>query len=396
MVLFSRSAALAVVAPLMVGLSLLFFSGAAQAQATAKLVANQTACQNAAKASLCGSRRATTNTLPKRRLKMTRAGVGIKNTKTSRLSKKPLALAHHAKLRKRSISKTFTKHRTSLQKIALRAPTATAKLRSLRNRRNPHAIFTPTLPGTTGLRTSVAYVQDLNTSTVLFSKNEDTVRPIASISKLMTALVVLDANQPLDQLLQISEQDIDRLRRTTSRLPIGTKLKRSDMLHLALMASENRAAHALGRYYPGGMSEFVKAMNEKARELGMMHTHFVEPTGLSSDNVSSPRDLVRLLRAAGQRPLINRYTTDSKYSVDIGWGRLRTFRNTNTLVNNADWGITISKTGFINEAGKCLVMLARLEGREIAIVLLASRSKHSRLGDALRIRKLVQNDVAVL
>ncbi|ALM84426.1 D-alanyl-D-alanine endopeptidase [Bordetella sp. N] len=246
------------------------------------------------------------------------------------------------------------------------------------------------------LRSSVAYVQDLATSTVLFSKNEDTVRPIASISKLMTALVVVDANLPMDEMMEVSDDDIDRLRHASSRLPVGSRLNRADMLHVALMSSENRAAHALGRYYPGGMPAFVRAMNEKARELGMLDTHFVEPTGLSSENVSSPRDLVRLLRAASQRPLIHRYTTDTEYDVEMRKGRTQTFRNTNALVRNADWDIKVSKTGYINEAGECLVMLARINGRDLAIVLLDSQGKYSRVADAVRIRKFVQNEVAML
>lgn len=246
------------------------------------------------------------------------------------------------------------------------------------------------------LRSTVAYVQDLQTSTVLFAKNEDEVRPIASISKLMTALLVVDANQPMDEVLEVTDDDIDRLRHAASRLPVGSKLTRADMLHVALMSSENRAANALGRYYPGGMTAFVQAMNDKARELGMMDTHFVEPTGLSSDNVSSPRDLVRLLRAVSQRPLIHRYTTDTEYDVEMSKGRVQTFRNTNALVRNPNWDIKISKTGFINEAGECLVMLARIDGRDLAIVLLDSQGKYSRTGDAVRIRKFVQSEVAML
>ncbi|WP_233161709.1 MULTISPECIES: D-alanyl-D-alanine endopeptidase [unclassified Achromobacter] len=246
------------------------------------------------------------------------------------------------------------------------------------------------------LRSSVAYVQDVATSTVLFSKNEDTVRPIASISKLMTALVVVDANLPMDEMLDVTDDDIDRLRHASSRLPVGSRLSRADMLHVALMSSENRAAHALGRYYPGGMPAFVRAMNEKARELGMLDTHFVEPTGLSSENVSSPRDLVRLLRAASQRPLIHRYTTDTEYDVEMRKGRTQTFRNTNALVRNADWDIKVSKTGYINEAGECLVMMVRINGRDLAIVLLDSQGKYSRVADAVRIRKFVQNEVAML
>jgi D-alanyl-D-alanine endopeptidase (penicillin-binding protein 7) len=244
------------------------------------------------------------------------------------------------------------------------------------------------------LRSSTAYVQDLETSTVIFAKNENVVRPIASISKLMTAVVVVDANLPMDEMLEITDEDVDGLKHTTSRLRVGTKLSRGDMLHLALMSSENRAANALGRHYPGGLPAFVAAMNAKAQALGMTSTRFIEPTGLSSDNVSSPHDLARLLRAASQRPLIHRYSTDTEYEVEIN-NRTQTFRNTNLLVRKPDWDIKVSKTGYINEAGECLVMLARINGRDLAIVLLDSQGKLSRIGDAVRIRRIVQNEVAM-
>lgn len=244
------------------------------------------------------------------------------------------------------------------------------------------------------LRSSTAYVQDLETSTVIFAKNENVVRPIASISKLMTAVVVVDANLPMDEMLEITDDDVDELKHTTSRLRVGTKLSRGDMLHLALMSSENRAANALGRHYPGGLSAFVAAMNAKAQSLGMTSTRFIEPTGLSSNNVSSPHDLARLLRAASQRPLIHRYSTDTEYEVEIN-NRTQTFRNTNLLVRKPDWDIKVSKTGYINEAGECLVMLARINGRDLAIVLLDSQGKLSRIGDAVRIRRIVQSEVAM-
>lgn len=244
------------------------------------------------------------------------------------------------------------------------------------------------------LRSSTAYVQDLETSTVIFAKNENVVRPIASISKLMTAVVVVDANLPMDEMLEITDEDVDELKHTTSRLRVGTKLSRGDMLHLALMSSENRAANALGRHYPGGLPAFVAAMNAKAQALGMTSTRFIEPTGLSSNNVSSPHDLARLLRAASQRPLIHRYSTDTEYEVEIN-NRTQTFRNTNLLVRKPDWDIKVSKTGYINEAGECLVMLARINGRDLAIVLLDSQGKLSRIGDAVRIRRIVQSEVAL-
>lgn len=287
--------------------------------------------------------------------------------------------------------------RTRVREASVPAPTSRLVQSSgprLQGETGPH-LRTPSAQAA-ALRSSVAYVQDLETSTVLFAKNENTVRPIASISKLMTALVVVDANLPMDEELEVTDDDIDRMRHTTSRLPVGMRMNRADMLHLALMSSENRAANALGRHYPGGMPAFVRAMNAKARELGMLDTHFVEPTGLSSENVSSPRDLVRLLRAASQRPLIHRYTTDTEYEVETRRGRTQTFRNTNALVRDSDWDIKVSKTGFINEAGECLVMLARINGRDLAIVLLDAQGKYSRIADAVRIRKFVQNEVAML
>lgn len=262
-------------------------------------------------------------------------------------------------------------------------------------RAEPH--FEP-LTSQAMLRSEVAFVQDLESADVLYDKNSDEVRPIASISKLMTALVVAEAGLPLNEPMQITDADVDRVRYSRSRLSVGTELSRADMLHLALMSSENRAAHALGRYYPGGMPAFVRAMNDKARALGMRSTRFVEPTGLSSENVSTPRDLVKLLRAASKHPLIHRYTTDDKYEVSIARGRQLLYNNTNRLVSNSDWDIKISKTGFINEAGECLVMLTRIDNRDVAIVLLNASGRYSRIGDAVRIRTLVENasNVAML
>ncbi len=245
------------------------------------------------------------------------------------------------------------------------------------------------------LRSSSAYVQDMKTSTVLFEKNPDVVRPIASISKLMTALVVLDAHQPLDQMIRVTDADIDWRKHTGSRLSIGTELSREDMLHLALMASENRAANALGRNWPGGLPAFVQAMNAKARELGMFHTHFVEPTGLSYENVSSPHDLVLLLRAAARQPLIHQFTTSSQYTLKVK-STMMTFHNTDMLVRRPDWDIKVSKTGFINEAGECLVMMAKIDGHEMGIVLLDSHGTLSRIGDAIRIRRILERQIAML
>jgi len=236
------------------------------------------------------------------------------------------------------------------------------------------------------LKSSVALVMDQDTDEVLFSKNPQAVLPIASLTKLMTALVVTEAQQPLDEVLTVTDDDIDTEKFSRSRLKVGTQLRREEMLHLALMASENRAAHALGRSYPGGMSAFVSAMNRKAKELGMNDTHYVEPTGLSSLNQSSARDLATLVKAAHEVALIRELSTSPEYEVVVGNRELQ-FRNTNNLVRSPSWDIGLQKTGYISEAGRCLVMSAQLAGRKLIMVLLDSAGKYSRIGDAERIRK---------
>ena len=237
-----------------------------------------------------------------------------------------------------------------------------------------------------GLKSNVALVIDQSTGETVVSKNIDDVHPVASITKLMTALVILDTQVPLDQRVEITSDDIDIERGSRSRLKVGGELARNDLLHLALMASENRAAHALGRTFPGGMTVFVDAMNAKARELGMMSTRFVDPTGLSGANVSTASDLVKLVRETHRHALIRQYSTAESHQVNVG-GRSIAFRNTNRLVTNDTWDISLSKTGFINEAGRCLVMHAKIQGRPMVIVLLDSWGKLSRIGDANRIRK---------
>ncbi len=243
------------------------------------------------------------------------------------------------------------------------------------------------------LHSNVALVVDQHTGEPVVSKNVNEVVPIASITKLMTALVLLDGQQALSRRIAITEEDIDTERGSRSRLTVGAELTRSELLHLALMASENRAAHALGRSYPGGLAAFVEAMNGKARELGMERTRFVDPTGLSSANVSTAADLVKLVRAANAVNLIRSYSTDRVFEVNVG-GRDRRFHNTNRLVAADGWDIAVSKTGFINEAGRCLVMLAMIDGRPLTIVLLDSWGKLSRIGDANRIRKWLSTTVA--
>jgi serine-type D-Ala-D-Ala endopeptidase (penicillin-binding protein 7) len=238
------------------------------------------------------------------------------------------------------------------------------------------------------LKSSVALVLDQDTNEVLFSKNSQAVLPIASLTKLMTAVVVTEANLPPDEVLAISQADVDTEKGSTSRLTVGTKLTRGQMMHLALMASENRAAHALGRNYPGGMEAFVEAMNKKAAELGMADTKYIEPTGLSSRNQSSARDLAVLVKTANTYPVIRELSTSPEYQVAVGRRNVQ-FRNTNGLVRSPDWDISLQKTGYISEAGRCLVMNAKLAGRQLIMVFLDSAGKYSRIGDAERVRKWV-------
>ena len=244
------------------------------------------------------------------------------------------------------------------------------------------------------LQSNVALVVDQDTSEVLFSKNSQAVLPIASLTKLMTALVVIEAKQSLDDELEITRDDVDTEKNSSSRLAVGTQLTRGELLHLALMASENRAAHALGRHYPGGLPTFIEAMNAKARQLGMLDTHYFEPTGLSSRNQSSAPDLARLVRAAYDFPLIRELSTSPEYAVAVG-RRTVQFHNTNRLVRSPAWDIGLQKTGYIVEAGRCLVMQARMAGRKLIMVFLDSSGKYSRLGDAERVRHWIESGSAV-
>ena len=235
------------------------------------------------------------------------------------------------------------------------------------------------------LKSSSVLIIDQSDSSVLYSRHSDVPMPIASITKLMTALVVLDADQPLDEPVQITEADRDLPKGGPSRLIVGTTLTRGDLMHLALMSSENRAAYALGNNYPGGVPAIVAAMNAKAAALGMTGAHFVDPTGLSSQNVASPEDLSKLVIAASRNPSIREYSTDRRYAVKVR-RRMVEFRNTDNLVANPTWNIIVQKTGYITEAGKCLVMAAVIEGRSVVIVLLDSLGKYTRVADAKRIK----------
>jgi D-alanyl-D-alanine endopeptidase (penicillin-binding protein 7) len=238
------------------------------------------------------------------------------------------------------------------------------------------------------LRSSVAMVIDQKTGESLFDKNADAVLPIASITKVMTAMVVLDSGASLGEMLEITEADRDTERHSGSRLPFGARLSRGEMLQLALMSSENRAANVLGRHHPGGMRAFVAEMNAKAQSIGMSDSRFAEPTGLSSDNVSNARDLARLVRAAHGYPLIRQYSTAADLSVDTGYRQV-SFRSTNRLIDDPAWDIGLQKTGYISEAGKCLVLQARIDGRQVIIVLLDATATHFRFADAQRLRRWI-------
>ncbi|MCQ4347994.1 D-alanyl-D-alanine endopeptidase [Pseudomonas stutzeri] len=246
-------------------------------------------------------------------------------------------------------------------------------------------------PARLELASSSAMVVDLASDQVLYASHPDAVVPIASISKLMTAMVALDARLPLDEVIPVTIHDTRELRGVFSRVRVGSQISRREMLRLALMSSENRAASALAHNYPGGHARFVAAMNDKARTLGMTRTRFVEPTGLSEKNVSTARDLVRLLKAAREYPLIRELSTTPNRDAHFQKPRYaQSFFNTNPLVRNPAWDIEVTKTGFINEAGHCLAMLARLEQRPVAMVLLGTFGKRTHIGDASRVRQWLE------
>lgn len=260
----------------------------------------------------------------------------------------------------------------------------------LRHRKTASSSLASIEAGDPALRSASALVIDQSSGAVLYEKNADAQVPIASITKLMTAMVVLDAKPDLNETLTISQDELDIYKGTHSRLKVGTRLTREEMLRLALMSSENRAAAVLSRYYLGGREEFVAAMNRKAAALGLTDTHFEDPTGLTASNVSSARDLTKMVAAAHRYPLIREFSTTSEYQVMVA-GRPAEFRNTNSLVRSDNWEIGLSKTGYINEAGKCLVMQAWLNNKPLIIVLLDSWGKQTRIGDANRIKRWIES-----
>ncbi|HEX4944976.1 MAG TPA: D-alanyl-D-alanine endopeptidase [Usitatibacteraceae bacterium] len=251
--------------------------------------------------------------------------------------------------------------------------------------------------GDPNLMSTAALVLDAKTGETLFAKNADVVHPIASITKLMTAMVVLDAKLPLDEAIQISTEDLDLLKGTRSRLPVGANFRRDDLIRIALVASDNRAAAALGRSYPGGILAFVDAMNAKAKLLGLEATHFVDSSGLAPSNVSSPADLARLVAQASRYDIIREYSTTPALDVTLpDSGRKVNYVNTNALVRAGNWDIGLSKTGYISESGKCLVMQAMIANTPIVIVLLDSWGRLTRIGDANRIKRWLEKNPAKL
>lgn len=317
-----------------------------------------------------------------------------------RTSERPAVVKKSSQVKKSSHKKVQTK-------VHIRKKSASAKriIRTLRNDgqyRARKVAFHPNAAdesvfvspdGGLRLASSKALIVNQNTGEVLYAKSTGVPTPIASVTKLMTAMVLLDQRLPMDEMIAVGSGDVDTLKGTSSRLRVGTELSRNDMLHLALMSSENRAASALARTSPLGMGGFVAAMNAKALELGMTHTRFVDPTGLNSANVSTAEDLVKMITAAYQYPDIRTLTTSPEHMVSMnGHQRQTSFRNTNILVRNNSWQIGLSKTGYINEAGRCLVMQAQIADQPLIIVLLDSWGKYTRIGDAQRIRKWLETN----
>lgn len=322
-----------------------------------------------------------------------------------------LAAPADAAVRKRADSGKPVASSTKAKKVGKKATVTGkrrgAKVAQISSRRSVMQVAIPAKPsfgqmaGLHGthdpldLKSSVALVIDQDTSEVLFSKNDRAVLPIASLTKLMTGLVVTESKLPLNEMIVITQDDVDTEKGSRSRLKVGTELSRGELLHLALMSSENRAAHALGRTYPGGLATFVGVMNARAQSLGMKDTHYVEPTGLSSNNQSSAKDLATLVGAAYTDPKLRELSTSPGHEVEVG-NRTLQFNNTNRLVKSPSWDIGLQKTGYISEAGQCLVMQAKVAGRKLIMVFLDSTGKLSRIADAERVRRWIESSPAAV
>lgn len=277
---------------------------------------------------------------------------------------------------------------STLAPMSFAAGTSPAQIAAEQRRAGPDIIHS-SLAMPLDVASRAALITNVDTGEVLYSKNTHQLLPIASITKLMTAMVVLDSHQPMNELITITDADIDHLRHTHSRLRVGTRLPRADLMLLALMASENRAASALIRNHPGGLAAGVAAMNRKARSLGMPNTQFFDGTGLHGENVSTPSELTTMVQAAYRYNDIRAFSTTPEYSVTVN-GHVQRFRNTNGLVKKPDWEIDVSKTGFINEAGRCLVMMAHIRDMPVVIVLMDSWGKYTRIGDANRVKNWLE------
>ncbi|PIW39108.1 MAG: peptidase [Hydrogenophilales bacterium CG15_BIG_FIL_POST_REV_8_21_14_020_62_31] len=347
--------------------------------------------------------------------KHSKAGVSTQAAKAT----KSTAASKHRKQAHKQHSKQATKVHKRLARHGHRHHGATvhaavpAVVQASGNALKPsQSVVQETPAGTNlGLRSAAALVVDQKTGEALYAKNADVQTPIASITKLMTSLVVLDKGQSLSERITVSDADVDRLKSTHSRLPVGATLTRGELMNLALIASENRAAAALARSYPGGAEACIKAMNRKATELAMTSTHYVDGTGLSSGNRSTAADLAKLVNVASGNPTIRQITSTGEYGIDLpGYRTVRVrqhgktrrvsreverrvaFHNTNVLTRDPDWEIGLSKTGFINEAGHCLVMQTRIADRKVIMVLLDSEGKMTRIGDANRVRRWLQGE----
>ena len=299
------------------------------------------------------------------------------NTKASRTKSRPSSAAKHRPAKSKGAKARIKASRAPAKRVAVQPVFSAAHLAGLGSTAD-----------SLGLNSSAAYVLDGSDGAVLFQKNANAALPIASLTKLMTALVVVESGQDMKEILEVTSEDIDRIKGTSSRLSIGARVSRADMLHIALMSSENRAASALGRNYPGGLRSFVAAMNAKAKELGMTHSNFIEPTGLSSFNIASARDLSRLVIAARAHPLLAEYSINSKYAVDTGRSQLQ-YINSNRLVGMDEWDIGLQKTGYISEAGRCMVMHVTIANRPLVMVFLDADGTHARMSDANRMREWV-------
>jgi serine-type D-Ala-D-Ala endopeptidase (penicillin-binding protein 7) len=315
---------------------------------------------------------------------------GVERTQTA---KKPqvrkLAVAKRVKANDKVVARA---ERRSLEALSVKSQAHSRKLHASSALVKPsvgHLAEWGNTADALGLKSNAVMVIDQNTQEVLFNKNGAAVLPIASLTKLMTGLVISDAGLSLDERITITDDDVDTLKGSSSRLAVGTTLTRGELMHLALMSSENRAAHALGRTFPGGLAAFVQVMNVKAKMLGMGDTQYVDPTGLSPRNQSSAQDLATLATEAYLHPIIRELSTSPSYEVDTGRRTLQ-YRNTNRLVSNPEWEIGLQKTGYISEAGRCLVMQAKVAGRELIMVFLDSAGKLTRIADAERVRRWVE------